>query len=100
MANLFYILGRLESLRKKDKVKSSQLDFLKERINHELGAYDLDDSDDLEEDPEWEDSADEPEFDNEGNAIIGGDPRTDRDENPWLDALGPEEAEQAYWNTD
>lgn len=33
--------------------------------------------------------------------IQKGDPRYDRNENPWIDVFGPgEEAETAYWNTD
>lgn len=32
---------------------------------------------------------------------MAGDPRYDRDENPWIDVFGPgDEAETAYWNTD
>lgn len=32
---------------------------------------------------------------------FSGDPRHDRDENPWIDILGDEdEAETAYWNTE
>ncbi|MBC6490665.1 hypothetical protein ACFSQD_16940 [Flavihumibacter stibioxidans] len=50
---------------------------------------------------DYDDSYHENDYYDYDEPYMAGDPRYDRDENPWIDVFGPgDEAETAYWNTD
>ena len=98
---LYYITGRLEGLLNNKQVKAKELDFIKEILEENLCFQETNQSDFDIEDEEFDyeyDDYDDVYYDDEPYMI--GDPRFDRNENPWIDVFGEgEEAETAYWNT-
>jgi hypothetical protein len=93
---LYYLLGRLESLQMKNEVRVDELNFARNILEKNKFFKETEDEFDLEdENEEYYSDYDDSE------PIIMGDPRYDRSENPWIDVFGEgEEAEAAYWNTE
>lgn len=93
---LYYLLGRLESLNMKNKVRVEEMNFVRVILENNQFFKETDD----EVDPDFEQSEYSSDYD-DSEPFMMGDPRYDSSENPWIDVFGEgEEAEAAYWNTD
>src|SRR5690554_2786829 len=93
---LYYLLGRLESLKIKNDVRVEELSFVRDILEKNQSFKETGDKFD----PEYD--QDEYSYDyDDSEPFRMGDPRYDSSENPWIDVFGEgEEAEAAYWNTE
>lgn len=92
---LYYLLGRLESLKIKNAVRVEELSFVRNILEKNRFFRETDD----EFDSEYSQNEYSSGYD-DNEPFMMGDPRYDSSENPWIDVFGEgEEAEAAYWNT-